>query len=319
LTQADQVGKKTVPNPQPRSAFEAGESYAGYEIIRRLTDEPSPLYQVRTSQGEELALQVVWPGSSAAAQRHPLHVLRIVGKVHHPHLSPVLDVAQSAGLLYCTTRLPAGGFLADRAGAPLPPVEDAARLVERIARAVHTLHGQRILHRNLSPYSIGLGADGSPFVMDYTLAMLDWTEADYLELQGQVIGRPAYIAPEQAFARRTEIGPATDVYSLGAVLYELLTGRPPVQAADGLALLGKLAREDAAPPQQLRPEIPGDLETICLRCLCKRAADRHATALDLANELRRFLKMDLPPPPQRASWWSRLLSWIRTRGKGPGS
>jgi serine/threonine-protein kinase len=210
-------------------------------------------------------------------------------------------------------RLPAGGFLADKVSPPLLPVEQAARMVEQIAWAVHALHGQRILHRNLSPFSIGLGPDGAPFVMDYTLAMADWTKADYLESQGQIIGRPSYIAPEQAFARRAEIGPATDIYSLGAILYELLTGRPPLQAVGGPALLGKAAHEGAAPPCQLRPEIPDDLETICLRCLCRRAADRYATAEELANALGRFLHLELPQPPRGASRWSRLVSWIRGR------
>jgi serine/threonine protein kinase len=224
----------------------------------------------------------------------------------------VYEAGQSAGVLYYTTRLPAGGFLADKVRAPLPSPEEAARLVEPVALAVHELHARRILHRNLTPYSVGLGDDAAPFVLDYTLAMVEWTRPDYLESQGQVVGDAAYAAPEQVFGRRGEIGPATDVYSLGAILYELLTGRPPFEGG-GPALIGKVDKEEPLRPRGVRGEVPEDLEAICLRCLSKRPADRYASAEEFAHALRAVLKLAPVPPQRPSSWLARLAGWFRRR------
>jgi serine/threonine protein kinase len=280
-------------------------TFGDYTFVRCLWDGPSPFFHVRSRQQDDLALQVVSPGSSAAWQKHAIQVLKTIRHVRHPHLSTLLEIATLDGLLYATTSLPMNGFLEEKIQLPFPSVEEAAYLVERVARAVQALHSRHILHRNLGPHSIALTHDGSPLVMDYTLASPDWRSADYLEAQGQILGRLGYIAPEQAFARRTEIGPATDVYSLGACLYRMLTGRLPLgESNDSLSLLGKLDSDDVAPPSQLRTDLPVELESICLRCLERRAQDRFNSAEKLANELRKYLKMEIPLP-QSTNWWTR--------------
>jgi serine/threonine protein kinase len=163
---------------------------------------------------------------------------------------------------------------------------EAARWVEVLARAIHAAHGRGIVHRDLKPANILFGADGALKLTDFGLARRLGEVGR--TASGGVMGTPNYMPPEQA-AGEKDIGPAADTYSLGAILYFLLTGRPPFKAATAADTLQQVMTEGPAPPRQLEPRCPRALETICLTCLQKKPADRYATAADLADDLGRFL------------------------------
>src|SRR5262249_22800323 len=167
------------------------------------------------------------------------------------------------------------------------PARDAARLVEALARAIHQAHRLAIVHRDLKPANVLLAADGTPKVADFGLAK--WLDVETgLTRTDHILGSPSYMAPEQARGGSAAIGPAADVYALGAILYELLTGRPPFRAATPLETLEQVKSAEPVAPARLRPGLPRDLETACLKCLHKEAARRYATAWELAEDLGRF-------------------------------
>jgi hypothetical protein len=197
------------------------------------------------------------------------------------------EAGEHGGLPWFTLELVAGGSLADRLRAhPLPAVE-AARLVRQIALGVEHAHGRGIVHRDLKPANILLDEDGTPRVTDFGLARRV-AQGGGLTATGAVLGTPSYMAPEQA-AGRKDIGPAVDVYALGAILYECLTGRPPFQAATPLDTIIQVLADDPTPPRQLAPSIPPDLEAVCLKCLDKDPRRRYPGAAALAEDLARFL------------------------------
>jgi serine/threonine protein kinase len=213
---------------------------------------------------------------------------RAVARLEHPNIVRVYQfVEPEAGRPYFVMELVEGSDLAKRLDAgPLPPRE-AARMVERLARAVHHAHQCGIVHRDLKPGNVLLTAAGAPKITDFGLAK-------HLDLQaslapsGAVIGTPAYMAPE-ALGSSRQVGPAADVYGLGAILYECLTGRPPVQAATVLEIFDQVRNQEPEPPSELEPKVPRDLDTVCLKCLKKEPGKRYATAEKLAEDLERYL------------------------------
>src|SRR5262249_9558439 len=177
-----------------------------------------------------------------------------------------------------------GGRAAGVRGTPRP-AREAARLAEALARAVHAAHEKGVVHRDLKPANVLLTADGTPKVVDFGLAKrLDGTT---LHTQtGAVLGTPDFMAPEQVEGRA--VGPAADIHALGALLYQMLTGRPPFVGATSLDTLRRVRLEEPVPPSRLLPKVPRDLETICLKCLQKVPGKRYASAADLADDLRRY-------------------------------
>jgi WD40 repeat protein len=232
-------------------------------------------------------------------------------QLQHPNIVQVHAVGECEGRPYFSLEFVDGGSLAQKAAAgPLPP-EQAARLVETVARAAHAAHQRGIVHRDLKPANILLTADGTPKIADFGLAKRLDVQVDQTQL-GLILGTPSYMAPEQAQGHSHDLGPAADVYALGAVLYELLTGRPPFQAATVLVLLEQVRAQEPVAPTRLQPRLPRDLETICLQCLRKEPRKRYASALDLADDLRRFLNGE-PIRARPAGAWERAVKWARRR------
>jgi eukaryotic-like serine/threonine-protein kinase len=258
-----------------------------------------------------VALKMILAGSYAA----PLELQRFrqeaeaVARLQHPNIVQVHEVGAHAGLSYLALEYVDGGSLAQKtAGIPQPP-RDAARLVELLARAVHHAHQNGIVHRDLTPGNVLLTADGAPKLTDFGLARC-MRDPQQMTATGAIVGTPGYLAPEQAQASKTDIGPTTDVYALGAILYTLLTGRPPFQAATPLKTILHTIEREPTRPTQLQHGTPFDLETICLKCLQKEPTRRYATAADLADDLRRFLA-DEPIRARPVGSAERAWKWVR--------
>jgi serine/threonine protein kinase len=237
---------------------------------------------------------------------------RALARLHHPNIVEVYDCGEREGLLYVAEELVDGGSLEQRIAGQPQPAREAAQLVETLARAIHYVHQHGIVHRNLKPPVVLLTALGIPKVSSFDLARLLPQEPDDAESRGSIVGTPTYMAPEQAAGKVAEVGPATDVYALGAILYELLTGQPPFTGKELLELLSQVRAQEPAPPSRLCPEIPRDLDAICLRCLRKEPADRYASAEALAQDLRYCVEgRPLQPPPPGLI--ERVRKWIRGR------
>jgi serine/threonine-protein kinase len=206
-----------------------------------------------------------------------------VAKVQHPNIVQIFHVAEHDGHPYFEMEYVGGGSLADRLdGTPRPPRE-AAVLVQTLARAMAEAHRQGIVHRDLKPGNILLTSDGQPKVADFGLAKLLNIQSG-LTRTDSVLGSPSYMAPEQAAGKTKEIGPAADVYALGVILYELMTGRPPFRGATALDTLQQVKSAEPLPPSRLVPGLPRDLETIALKCLQKDPGKRFESAAALAED-----------------------------------
>jgi WD40 repeat protein/tRNA A-37 threonylcarbamoyl transferase component Bud32 len=266
--------------------------------------------QVRLNR--TVALKVLRDGELATlAEVERFHQEALaLAQLQHPNIVQVFDVGKHKGLSFFSLEYCPGGSLEQKlGGTPLPPGE-AAALAETLARAVHAAHQARVIHRDLKPANVLLSADGIPKVTDFGLARR-------LEEAGQtgtgtVMGTASYMPPEQAQGRTKEIGPAADVYALGAVLYEFLTGRPPFKAANALDTLIQVVTDEPVPVRRLQPGVPRDLETICLQCLQKQPQRRYASAEALAEDLRRF-QAGGPIQARPAGAAERALKWVRRR------
>lgn len=212
-----------------------------------------------------------------------------VAGLRDAHIVQVYDVGELDGKPYFTMELMEGGCLAQKlAGVPQPTAQAAALLVS-LAHAAHAAHQGNVVHRDLKPSNILLTADGTPKISDFGLAQRLAQDATFtLTEVAAHCGTPSYMAPEQVLGKVHAIGPATDIYGLGAILYEMLTGRPPFRGVTASETERQVLHDDPAAPSRLRTKIPRDLETICLKCLEKNPARRYATAAELADDLSRF-------------------------------
>jgi eukaryotic-like serine/threonine-protein kinase len=286
----------------------------GYEILAELgyggMGVVYKAHQQRLSRF--VALKMIRAGSLAKPE--DLARFRIeaeaVAKQRHPNIIQIFDIGEVGGLPFVALELLEGGGLDAFLGGTPQPGEPSARLLATLAGAVHAAHQAGIIHRDLKPSNVMFGSDGTPKITDFGLAKR--LEEDGCTETGQVLGSPSYIPPEQAQGRGKEVGPAADVYALGAILYEMLTGRPPFKGPTPVETVMQVLNDDPVPPSHLQPQVPRDLETICLKCLAKEPHKRYPSALALANDLDHFLS-DRPIQARRTSVLERGLKWVRRR------
>jgi WD40 repeat protein len=229
--------------------------------------------------------------------------------VQHPNVVQIFEVGETDSGPYFALEYVDGTSLDKKIAGTPQPARAAGELVETLARAVHHAHQKGLVHRDLKPHNILIAADGTPKVGDFGLAKRLEGEAGRTQT-GVVLGTPSYMAPEQAWGEIRAIGPATDVYALGAILYELLTGRPPFLGATPLDTVLQVRNQEPVPPCRLQPKLPRDLETICLKCLEKEPGQRYPSAATLAEDLRRFLE-GKPIQARPAGIAEKLWRWYR--------
>jgi eukaryotic-like serine/threonine-protein kinase len=241
--------------------------------------------------GRTVALKMLLAGPYAGQHERLRfrHEAEAIAALHHGNIVQVHDVGEHDGRLYFTMEFVEGGSLAQKIHGTPQPARQAAALVSTLARAVHAAHHAGIVHRDLKPGNVLLTTDGTPKLSDFGLAKRQ-EEGDGLTLSGAALGTPSYMAPEQAQGRKGAAEPALDVYALGAILYELLTGRPPFRAATHAETMRQVIFEDPVPPSRLNASVPRDMETICLKCLQKPPELRYTSADALAEDLDHFLR-----------------------------
>jgi tetratricopeptide (TPR) repeat protein len=234
----------------------------------------------------------------------------VLARLTHPNIVQIYEVGEYDGRPFLALEyLPGGGLDRRLRGSPQPP-RQAAQLLWSLAGAVEAAHQAGVVHRDLKPANLLLAADGTPKITDFGLAKR--LDVGGQTTTGDILGTPHYMAPEQAHGKRGAVGPCTDVYALGAIFYELLTGRPPFNGATVWDTLEQMVALDPVPPGRLQARVPRDLEVICLKCLRKEPGRRYARAADLAEDLRRFLAGE-PIRARPAPRWERAWKWARRR------
>ncbi|HZT82124.1 MAG TPA: protein kinase [Gemmataceae bacterium] len=297
------------PAPAPANG-PLPRAFGDYELLEEIgRGGMGVVYRARQHHPERIvALKMTLRGELATPEERARFKAEAeaAGKLNHPNIVPVYQTGECDGQAYLSMQYVAGPTLARRvADGPLPPRE-AARLVAVIARAVHHAHQSGVVHRDLKPSNVILDRDGQPRVTDFGLARC-LEGGDSLTRTGAIVGSPSHMAPEQAAGGRGSV--ASDVYSLGAILYHLLTGRPPFQAATVLDTLLLVREQEPVQPRRLNPKVDRDLEWICLKCLEKRPELRYRTAEELAGHLEAFLGGETPEvwPSSMAYFVSRML------------
>jgi WD40 repeat protein/Tfp pilus assembly protein PilF len=294
-------------------ASRAPPTVAGYEILGELgRGGMGVVYLARqVGLGRPCALKMILAGRYATpeAVARFLAEARAIARLEHPHIVRIHHIGEDDGLPFFELEYLAGGGL-DRQldGTPWAP-RRAAGLVEQLARAMAEAHRLGVVHRDLKPANVLLAGDGTPKITDFGLAkMLDSESA--LTRTDLVMGSPSYMAPEQAGGQARQAGPAADIYALGAILFELLTGRPPFRGATAMETLEQVKGAEPVSPSRLVPGLSRDVETICLRCLRKEPARRYDDASALAEDLRRFRAVE-PIVARRTSGAERAWRWCR--------
>ena len=282
-----------MPPDEPRVDPATGRAIPrlpGYQILGELgRGGMGVVYKARqVALNRLVAIKMVLAGGHAGAEQLArFHTeAQAVAALQHTNIVQIYEVGACEGLPYFTLEFVDGGPL-DKALAGKPQIpKDAAKLLETLARAMHFAHQHGIVHRDLKPANVLLSADGVPKITDFGLAKK--LEGDSSQTKsGTLMGTPSYMAPEQARGEFKELGPAADVHALGAILYEMLTGRPPFLGATPVETIMQVIREEPVPPSQLLPKLARDIETICLKCLQKEPHKRYADCEALAEDLRR--------------------------------
>jgi serine/threonine-protein kinase len=288
---------------------------AGYEVLSLLGQGGmGVVYKARQIRLNRLvALKMILSGPQANPQELTRFQIEAeaVARLQHPHIVQIYEVGEQEGRPYFALEFVDGGSLERKLdGTPLPAARSAA-LVETLARAMQYAHEHGVVHRDLKPANVLLTPDGTPKITDFGLAKRLDTDTGQTQT-GAIMGTPSYMAPEQAAGQAKAVGPAADVYALGAILYEAITGRPPFKAASVLDTLEQVRTQEPVAPVRLQPRLPRDLETICLRCLEKEPQKRYGSALALAEDLRRFQAGE-PIEARPVGTGERVVKWARRR------
>ncbi|MBS0198671.1 MAG: protein kinase [Planctomycetes bacterium] len=301
------------PRALPRHASSALPDIPGYEILERIgSGGMGVVYKARHLRLNRIvAVKMLLSGGYAA----PRELERFkreaesVAAICHPNIVRVFDAGDHDGFPYFTMEFTRNGSLAQAlAGAP-QAARKAAESVATLARAVHAAHSNGIIHRDLKPANVLIAADGALMITDFGLARrLDRPES--VTMAHTHAGTPSYMPPEQARGTADALRPGVDIYSLGAILYEMLTGRPPFRGETAAETQRQVVSDEPVPPARFNPRVPADLQTICLKCLQKSPAGRYATAQELADDLQRFLNAE-PIHARPVGSPERALKWIK--------
>lgn len=325
-----------VLNPPQTAPKWEGIQLPGYEILGVLgRGGMGVVYKARHLTLDRLvALKMILAGAHASPDQLARFrtEAQAEARLHHPHIVQVYEIGERDGLPYFSLEYVEGGSLARLLAHQPQPARDAAQFMETVARAMAYAHQQGVIHRDLKPANIllsggpemppeagpgnGTGlpassrlADRIPKIADFGLAKR-FREDPSQTTTGTLLGTPTYMSPEQASARNRDVGPASDQYTLGAILYEMLIGRPPVQGVTMVETLALVGTQEPVPPRQLQPSIPADLETICLKCLQKDPTQRYADCTALADDLRRYLNGE-PIQARPVGSVERLWRWCK--------
>jgi len=316
-------GKLSLP-AAPKAAL-GGAQVAGYEILKELgRGAMGVVYKARqVALNRMVALKMMLASQHASAKALARFQIEAeaVARLQHPNIVQIYEIGEAGGCPYFSLEYVDGGTLGQRVGGqPMRP-RDAAWVVQQLSRAMYSAHCCGIVHRDLKPENVLLTRgpatpDGKPAaVIACVPKVTDFGLAKQLENDssqthaGTIMGTPSYMAPEQAEGRVADMGPPADIYALGAILYDLLTGRPPFQGKTVLETLQQVKKHEPIPPRRLC-KLPPDLDTICLKCLEKPPAKRYATAGDLADDLERFLA-GRPIQARRTPAWEKAWKWCR--------
>jgi WD40 repeat protein/predicted Ser/Thr protein kinase len=305
----------------PRAEDAPAHTVPGYEVLAELgRGGMGVVYKARqTALNRLVALKMILAGghSGAADLERFLAEAEALAAFTHPNVVQVYEVGRDGALPYMAMELVDGGNLADRLRAGALPPREAARIVEQLAQGLNAAHQAGIVHRDLKPANVLLTADGTPRITDFGLAKR--LEGGHgLTRTGEVLGTPSYMAPEQASGEGKRVGPAADVYALGAILYECLTGRPPFRAASLFDTIFQVLSHEPTPPRRINPKVPCDLETIALKCLHKAPARRYGSAQALAEDLRRWQNGE-PIAARPVGRAERAWRWVRRNPAGAGA
>jgi tRNA A-37 threonylcarbamoyl transferase component Bud32 len=313
----------TLPPGESPAAPASGPTvryFGDYELLEEIArGGMGVVYKARQmSLNRLVALKMILAGELAtpeARQRFRMEA-ETAANLQHPNIVAIHEIGEHEGRQYFSMDFVAGKNLAELVrGNPLP-AERAASYVKTIAEAVHFAHQRGTLHRDLKPQNVLIDADDRPRITDFGLAKRVETDSG-LTRTGDVLGSPSYMPPEQAESRPDQVGPQSDVYSLGAILYELLSGRPPFRGATSWETICQVLQTPPVSLRKLNPDVPQDLDTICLKCLEKQPERRYHSARDLAEELGRFLNHEpIHARPislsRRGAFWARRHPWAIT-------
>jgi serine/threonine-protein kinase len=297
----------------PAADTMTGVSVGGYDLLERLGQGAmGVVYKARQPGLKRLvALKMISAGACATEEERARFraEAEAAAALRHPNIVQIYEIGEHNGLPFISLELVTGGNLARKIADTPQPARYAAEVVLALAGAMQHAHNEKIIHRDLKPGNVLLAEDGTPKIADFGLAKS--LEGSSVQTQtGAIVGTPSYMAPEQAEGKTKEIGPAADIYALGAVLYDLVTGRPPFRGTSLWDTVAQVKVNEPVPPGRLQPGLPADLETICLKCLRKEAARRYATANELAEDLSRFLAGEaIRGRPVSAA--ERLWRWCR--------
>ena len=324
LRQAVEVAQRTIVNDAPTLAPgttlppQVGTSiryFGEYELLDEIArGGMGVVFRARqTTLKRIVALKMILSGQLAGEEevKRFYAEAEAAAKLDHPNIVPIFEIGQHDGQHYFSMSFIEGESLAHKvADGPVAPRE-AAELVKKIAVAIAYAHTEGVIHRDLKPGNVLVDRDGEPRITDFGLAKRVEGDSD-LTSTGQVVGTPSYMPPEQASGKLDEVGPLADVYAAGGVLYCLLTARPPFQAANPLDTLLQVLEKDPVPVRDLVPQVPRDLETICLKCLEKEPRRRYGSAGEFAEDLQRFLDGE-PVKARPISRPARLWRWCRRK------